>query len=296
MRMTYRVFLSASAHKEDKRVIEWFKDLLQNYNLVPIFAADIPQPRPPQNKIKSLIRDSNGFIGVLTRRQKIEGKEYWKGPDWVQNEVGMAFDADKSIMMFIEKGVDDRGITNRVTDYVLFDRNNLEESEKEIRKALRNFRHFLDMGFKEHDVDIRKLGDPLTNLDWAIIQIGKWLLKRKYKRLDVSLKKPFIFLALLSLIPIFFVFDYFYGSKFVDLSGVIILSVIALLIYVPIGLSFRSRCKECNSYFSLDETPLKTSDLKYVSQFIPDNEVNRVECEVCGHFYYGYRPKLRESK
>lgn len=296
MRMTYRVFLSASAHKEDKLVIEWFQDLLRDYNLVPIFATDIPQPRPPENKIKSLIRDSNGFIGVLTRRQKIEGKECWKGPDWVQNEVGMAFDADRPILMFIEKGVDDRGITNRVTDCVSFDRNDLEESEKEIRKALRNFRHFLDIEFKEHDVDIRKLGDPLTNLDWAIIQIGKWLLKRKYKRLDVSLRKPFIFLALLSLIPIFFVFDYFYGSKFVDLSGVIILSVIALLIYVPIGLSFHSRCKECNSYFSVDEKPLKTSDLKYVSQFIPDNEVNRVECEVCGHFYYGYRPKLRESK
>lgn len=294
--MTYRVFLSGSAHKEDKHVIEWFKDLLQDYDLVPIFATDIPQPRPPQEKIKSLIRDSNGFIGVLTRRQKIEGKEYWKGPDWVQNEVGMAFDSDKPIMMFIERGVDDRGITNRVTDYVLFDRNNLEESEKEIRKALRNLRHFMDMEHKEHDVDIRKLGDPLTNLDWSIIQAGKWLLRKKYDRLDVSLKKPFILLTLFSFVPIFLVYDYFFGSKIVGVYGSFFCLIVAILIYVAIGLSLNSQCKECKSYFSLDEKPLKTSDLKYVSQFIPDNEVNRVECEVCGHFYYGYRPKLRESK
>lgn len=296
MRMTYRVFLSASAHKEDKRVIEWFKDLLQDYDFVPIFATDIPQPIPPQDKIKSLIRDSNGFVGVLTRRQKIEGKEYWKGPDWVQNEVGMAFDSDKPIMMFIEKGVNDKGITNRVTDYVLFDRNNLEESEKEIRKALRNLRHFMDMEYKEYDVDIRKLGDPLTNLDWAIIQAGKWLLRKKYDRLDVSLKKPFILLTLFSFVPIFLVYDYFFGSKIVGVYGLFFCLIVAIPIYVAIGLSLNSRCEKCKSYFSLDEKPLKTSDLRYVSQFIPDNEVKRVECEVCGHFYYGYRPKKRESK
>lgn len=296
MRMTYRVFLSASAHKEDKRVIEWFKDLLQDYDFVPIFATDIPQPIPPQDKIKSLIRDSNGFVGVLTRRQKIEGKEYWKGPDWVQNEVGMAFDSDKPIMMFIEKGVNDKGITNRVTDYVLFDRNNLEESEKEIIKALRNLRHFMDMEYKEYDVDIRKLGDPLTNLDWAIIQAGKWLLRKKYDRLDVSLKKPFILLTLFSFVPIFLVYDYFFGSKIVGVYGLFFCLIVAIPIYVAIGLSLNSRCEKCKSYFSLDEKPLKTSDLRYVSQFIPDNEVKRVECEVCGHFYYGYRPKKRESK
>lgn len=66
MRLKYKVFLSASAQKEDKRVIEWFKNLLLDYDLIPIFAMDIPQPTRPEDKIRSLIRDSNGFIGLLT--------------------------------------------------------------------------------------------------------------------------------------------------------------------------------------------------------------------------------------
>lgn len=293
--MPYRVFLSASAREEDKLVIQWFKDLFRSYDLVPIFATDIPQPRPPHNKIKRLIPDSNGFIGVLTKRQKIEGTNCWKGPDWVQNEVGMAFDADKPIMMFIEKGVEDEGITSRVTDYVFFDRDNLKASEADIRKALRNFQQFMDMEIKEHDVDIRKLGDPLSDFEWTIIQFGKWILKRKYNRLDVSLKKPFVILVIISIIFVVLGVDYFFGFKIVGVYGAAISLVGAILIYIAIGGTLRSRCKECYSYFSLDEKPLKTSDVKYVSHFIPDNEVKRIECSVCGHFYYGYRPKERES-
>jgi len=296
MKVTYRVFLSASAREEDKQVIQWFKDLFQLYNLVPIFATDIPQPRPPHNKIKSLIRDSNGFIGVLTKRQKIEGTNYWKGPDWVQNEVGIAFDANKPLMMFIEKGVDDTGITNRVTDYVVFDRKKLKESEANVRRALRNFQQFMEMEFKEHDVDIRKLGDALSDFEWSIFRFGKWILKRKYNRLDVSLKKPFFVLSIVSLVLLFFALDYFFGYKIVGLYGAAFSLVGAILIYVAIGVPLRSRCVECDSYFSLDEKALKTSDVKYVSQFIPDNEVKRVECEVCGYFYYGYRPKLKERE
>jgi hypothetical protein len=289
--MKYKVFLSASADEKDKYVVEWFKGLLREYDLIPIFATEIHQPRPPPDKIKSLIRDSNGFVGLLTRREKIQRKDSWKGPDWVQNEVGMAFDSDKPIIMFIEEGVDDKGITGRITDYVLFDRNVLATSENKIRKALKNFRDFVDADYKEHDVAIRKLGDPLTNLDMAIISAGKWLLKKKYNKLDVSLKKPFLILIIVSLIPIYLTYDYLYGSKIVGLYGVIFCLVVALTIYVAIGTALNNRCEECKSYFSIDEKPLKTSDLKHVSQLIPHNDVVRIECSVCGHFYYGYRAK-----
>lgn len=296
MRTKYSVFLSASACKDDEQIIQWFKDLFQEHNLIPIFATDIPQPRPPHDKIKSLIQDSNGFIGVLTKRQKIEGTNLWKGPDWVQNEVGMAFDSDKPIMMFIEKGVDDKGITNRVTDYVMFDREKLKESEPNVKRALRNFKQFINLEFKENDVDIRKLGDALSDFQWSIIQFGKWILKRKYNRLDVSLRKPFVILTIISIILLVFGLDYFFGFKIVGLYGATISLVGAILIYAAIGGSLHSRCKECYSYFSLNEKSLKTSDIKYVSQFVPDNEVVRVECEVCGHFYYGYRPKSKEKE
>lgn len=177
-----------------------------------------------------------------------------------------------------------------------FDRSNLSRSEAEIRKALKNLRDSLYIEYKEHDIEIRKLGDPLTNSEMAIIQAGKWLLRRKYGRLDVSLKKPFILMTLFSFIPLFFVCDYFFGLRIVDVYGSLLCLIIAMLMYVAIGLSLRSRCENCRSYFSLDEKPLKTSDLKHVSQFIPDNEVKRIQCEVCGQFHYRYRPKTRRDR
>jgi hypothetical protein len=289
--MKYKVFLSASADEKDKHVVEWFKGLLHEHDLIPIFATEIHQPRPPHDKIKDLIRDANGFVGLLTRREKIQGKDSWKGPDWVQNEVGIAFDSDKQIMMFIEKGVDDKGITKRITDYILFDRNDLTGCENEIRGALKNFRDSVDADYKEHDVAIRKLGDPLTDLEMAIISAGKWLLKKRYNRLDVSLKKQFLILTLVSLIPSYLAYDYFFGSKIIGLYGATLCLVVVAIIYIAIGAALKSRCRDCKSYFSIDEKPLKTSDLKYVSQLIPHNDVVRIECSVCGHFYYGYRPK-----
>jgi hypothetical protein len=289
--MKYRIFLSASTHEEDMHIVAWFRGLLQEYDLIPIFAIEVRQPRPPHDKIKELIRVSNGFVGLLTRREKIQGKDSWKGPDWVQNEVGMAFDADKPIIMFIENGVDDKGITKRITDCVLFDRKNLTRYENAVRQALKNFRDFVDADYKEHNVPIHKLGDPLSNFEMAIIRTGRWILEKKYKRLNVSLKKAFLILTVVSLIFVYLVYDYFFVFKIVGLYGATFCLVIVILIYITIGAALRSRCTECKSYFSFGEKPLNTSDLKYVSQLLPNNDVVRIECSECGYFYYGYRPK-----
>jgi hypothetical protein len=289
--MKYKVFLSASNDEKDEYVVNWFSDLLKEYHLIPILAIKIRQPRPPPDKIKGLIKDSNGFVGLLTKRDKIHGKDSWKAPEWVQNEIGMAFDSDKHIVAFIEKGVDDKGIVGRITDYVYFDRSALASSENEIRGALKNFRDFVDDDYKEHDVPVRKLGEPLSDLDMAIQGLGKWILKKRYNRLDVSLKKPFLVLSIVSAILIYLGLDYLYGLKIVGLYGAIFCLIMALAIIAGISSALYSRCGECKSYFSVDEKPLKTSDLKYVTQFIPDNDVVRVECSVCGRFYYGYRKK-----
>lgn len=43
-------------------------------------------------------------------------------------------------MIFVEKGVEDKeGITDRITDYILFDIENLADYENDIRNALRKF-------------------------------------------------------------------------------------------------------------------------------------------------------------
>ena len=101
---TYSAFGSAGSEQQDARVISWFFEILRKHDVEPIFATNLPEPRPPLEKIKDLIQKSGLFIAVLTKRDKIEGKNLWKGPDWVQNEIGFAIGKKEALLSFCRRG------------------------------------------------------------------------------------------------------------------------------------------------------------------------------------------------
>ena len=290
-----KIFLSASSREEDESLVNWFKKIIEDYQLKIIFATDILQPRPPHDKIRDLIRNSSGFVGILTRRQKIEDSNLWKGPDWVQNEIGIAFDCEKPLFIFIENDVDDQGITNRITDYIKFDRKNIEDHEGKVRNAIRELSKLLIDDTEEKGIVIRKLGSPLSDLGLIIKDIGKWYVTKKYAKLNVSLKKEFIIMTLLTIIPGLVICDFIRGSNFLGTYAAGISIVIVFVIFIFLGISMETRCKECGSYYSLVEKPLKTSDVKYLREYILNYDVSRIECEFCGYYEYGYRVKSAEE-
>jgi len=68
--------------------------------------ADEPQPRPPPEKIAEMIQTCDCFVAIISKRTKVAAVDGWVGPEWVQNEIGMAYQAGKPMAIFVEEGVE----------------------------------------------------------------------------------------------------------------------------------------------------------------------------------------------
>ena len=132
-------FVSISFNDEDKEVREWFFHIIRSLGIKPYIASE-PEPREPHKKIREKIASSNYFIAILTKRTKINGKNLWKPPDWILSEIGMAFQLNKPIGVFIENGVKANGLIPRITDYVKFDREKLLDTMPKIITLLLKMR------------------------------------------------------------------------------------------------------------------------------------------------------------
>lgn len=116
-------------------MFDWFRSILEAMDFE-VAHGEIPEPRPPAEKIRDLIRATDIVVAVLTRRDKVEGAERWKPPAWIHHEVGMAFEAGKPFALFVEQGVDVEGLETVATQYARFDRQNLGEAAPRVVRYL----------------------------------------------------------------------------------------------------------------------------------------------------------------
>ncbi len=126
MRVLVKAFLSASFDPQDEQMVEWFKKLLNLVGVEPSF-ADWSEVCPPIDKVRRNIAESDFVIVILSKKEKIDGKNIWKTSNWIQDEIGMAHGLKKPIIAFVEKGVDTSGILKFVTDYLEFERHDLNK-------------------------------------------------------------------------------------------------------------------------------------------------------------------------
>jgi hypothetical protein len=119
-----KCFLSGSFSQEDKTVFEWFRKIAEAVELE-VITGEEPSVSPLAETVKSLIRDSDGFIALLTRRDKIEGSAEWRPPTWVEQEIALAYSMNKPMTVFVEKGVKVEGLDPHVAKYERFAREDL---------------------------------------------------------------------------------------------------------------------------------------------------------------------------
>jgi hypothetical protein len=98
--------------------------LSPNFQILPVDSID---PRPPPETVRELIGEADCFAAIATREYKIEGKKEWKTSEWVEHEIGMAWQAGKKPLMFKEKGVNLEGIAKYVTTIGEFDRRKIAD-------------------------------------------------------------------------------------------------------------------------------------------------------------------------
>lgn len=173
------VFVSISLDEKDAGVREWFCEVIRQLSFEPRL-GDIPRPGALPEKVKSLIDVCDAFVAVLTRRDKIDGQERWKSPDWIQNEIGMAYHAGKQIAVFVEEGVDVSGVTQYVTSYVTFDRNRLLKTMPKIIALLLSLRApqlLADMQAiaESNRVSVKLAFEQLIALLQSVFKTKQWL-------------------------------------------------------------------------------------------------------------------------
>lgn len=299
MKPRFSAFLSASTDPSDKAVVSWFLDRLREFEIEPIFATHFPEPRPPQEKIEDFIRKSDMCIAVLTRREKIEGKNLWTGPEWVQNEIAMAHTMKKPIALFVEKSVQiDRSIGRYITDNVLFDRDKLylvKTKAERFIKALCDRVNTLARRSEGREAIDQTIVEEAEEgwFESTIIAAAREVLLWRYGRFDVSLKRFYIVVLLLLLIPSYFTYDYFLGSRITGLwGGAISLGAIVIMVLV-LYLAANTRCKRCKSYFSERSRPITYGDLNKFPNLPQNRKLLKFGCEVCGNVRYDTMERQR---
>lgn len=135
-------FLSCSFDEKDQPLFDMFHNILTALEFE-INTAKTPEAKPPVEKIRDLIQKSDTMVVVVTRRHQVEGKDEWIGPQWVQSEIGMAYESQKPIAIFIETGIKSEGIVPEIADYVKFDRTDLIRSIPNILRYLVSLRNLI---------------------------------------------------------------------------------------------------------------------------------------------------------
>jgi fructose-1,6-bisphosphatase/inositol monophosphatase family enzyme len=122
-----KVFLSSSFAREDKKLIENIKNLLEEIGL-DVYQALIV-PKMPEDIFKKIL-ERDLFVAVLTKRSK------QKSIDPVSAEVGVAISNNKKVIILSEEGI---GIQDFISSYlhIKFDRDALKRNDDDYARMLR---------------------------------------------------------------------------------------------------------------------------------------------------------------
>lgn len=144
--MLKRTFVSCSLWKQDRNVVNFFRELFQSHGIIPkTVGIDVNTDTDEKaaELAKNEIKLAKGIIVILTPRYYVNG---YKSSEWTYEEPSMGFYGDKPVYLFYEKGIRLKGVTASTARikvefdrYLLNDdqeRNRLEEWVKWIKRDL----------------------------------------------------------------------------------------------------------------------------------------------------------------
>jgi len=143
----FKAFLSCSFTEEDKEVIDFFKRMIAAFDINHTI-YDYQEIGRISNKVKESIIKSDCLIAIATRRNKIEGSDYWTCSDWIQHEIALANAFSKPIAIFVEEGVKIEGLIAMEERRERFDRHNLLKNIDKITTFLFKLRDHLESTYQ----------------------------------------------------------------------------------------------------------------------------------------------------
>ena len=120
------VFVGKSFSASDERVNKCVERLLSALGLT-VSTGEKPTAGTVSKKVRTRIDRCDVFVGIFTRRDKIEGKDEWTTSTWVVDEKAYALAGNRKLVLLREIGVTSIGGLQGDYEYHEFDRSRLEE-------------------------------------------------------------------------------------------------------------------------------------------------------------------------
>jgi hypothetical protein len=124
-------FVGHSFANEDAGVVNTFISILRALG-VEVVTGVKPKAGSISVKVKRLIEAQHLFVGIFTRRDKLEGKNSWSTSAWVIEEKAYAVAQKHPLILLKEANVDTIGGMQGDYQFIEFSRENLEEGVIEL--------------------------------------------------------------------------------------------------------------------------------------------------------------------
>lgn len=173
-----RAFVGHSFTEDDEKLNNTFLKYLDQIKEMQIgFTWDhakAAEPKELAEKVMSLVRDKNLFIGICTKKERVifpnklercwirrkiigshEREFLWKTSDWILQEIGLAVGREMDLILLVEEGLRTLGGLQGNIEYIEFNRNFPERSFGKILEMIRS-------------LIPRSVGIPVPELETAI--------------------------------------------------------------------------------------------------------------------------------
>lgn len=105
-----RIFLGVSYKEDDKGVKEWFEMTLAACGFE-VVTAEASEHEELGERIRRKIESCDVSCFVLSRRDKLQDRDQWLPPAWIQGEIGIAYEFRQKFAGFVEEKVDTKGLS-----------------------------------------------------------------------------------------------------------------------------------------------------------------------------------------
>lgn len=133
MSKRYRAFVSCKFDESQKKVIEWFKNTIEAFQ-IDCYTASEKQALPPLEKVINSIAERDFLVAIIPENRS----------SWIDSEIGMAIALNKPVIAFYENKEVPSGPYKIIADYVIYDRNSIEKSTYEVIQLLNSLVRKLD--------------------------------------------------------------------------------------------------------------------------------------------------------
>jgi len=149
-----RVFFSHSFTDADRAINHFFENLLR-FHYIDVYTIESDTRSIDKiQKAREGIKKAKFVFMVIPKRYHYHGEEsgndIWKGSEWIQNEIGMAYAFKKDIIAIVEEGVKDEGMLKDIRWCYSFNRDRLwpiwieDNPRRTIEQVKAELLHLLD--------------------------------------------------------------------------------------------------------------------------------------------------------